>query len=93
MAKVANVEIAKDLSHALADGRYLIPPDELLRYARTMLPQVGRRSGSEWWHQQWRGGAGHLRVEAPELARIVDPLSAIRGTANGPAITSTCRAL
>lgn len=93
MAKVANVEIAKDLSHALADGRYLIPPDELLRYARTMLPQVGRRLGSEWWHQQWRGGAGHLRVEAPELARIVDPLSAIRRTANGLATTSTCKAL
>ncbi|MDQ0839246.1 M16 family metallopeptidase [Sphingomonas faeni] len=93
MPMAANVEIAKDLSHALADGRYLIPPDELLRYARTMLPQIDERSGSEWWHQQWSSGAGHLRVEAPELARIKNPISEIRSAANGPAITSTCKAL
>lgn len=93
MPMTANVEIAKDLSHVLADGRHLIPPDELLRYARTILPQIDRRSGSEWWYRQWSGGVGHLRVEAPELARIENPLSAIRSAANGPAITSTCKAL
>lgn len=93
MPMAANVEIAKNLSHTLADGRHLIPPDELLRYARTMLPQIDGHSGSEWWRQQWSSGTGHLRVEAPELARIENPLSAIRSAANGPAIISTCKAL
>jgi hypothetical protein len=47
MPVVANVDLAKDLSHALADGRHLISPDELLRYARTMLPQIDGSSGSK----------------------------------------------
>ncbi|MBE2994203.1 insulinase family protein [Sphingomonas sp. CFBP 13603] len=93
MPMAANVEIAKDLSHALADGRHLIPPDELLRYARTMLPQIDGRSGGEWWRQQWSSGTGHLRVEAPELARIENTLSAIRSAANGPSTIPTCKYL
>jgi hypothetical protein len=91
MPQVANVDLAKDLSHALADGRHLIPPDELLRYARTTLPQINARSGSKWWRQQWGSGVKHLRVEAPELAKLTNPLSAIRRAANGAVGPSTCQ--
>ena len=92
MVAVANVDIAKDLSHALADGRHLIPPDELLRYARTTLPRIDAQSGSRWWRQQWGNGVEHLRVEAPELARVADPVSAIRAAANGTGVVPTCKA-
>lgn len=91
MSVVPNVDIAKDLSHALADGRSLIPGDELLRYARAMLPQTDARSGSNWWHRQWGSGTEHLRVEAPELASIADPVSAISTAANGAASAPGCK--
>ena len=78
MASVPNVELAKDLSHALADHRDLIPPDELLRYARGWLPTFRERAGSDWWRGQWRRGIEHIRVETPELAGMMKPTDAIR---------------
>ncbi len=78
MRGVPNVELAKDLSHALADERGLVPPDELLGYARVWLPTVGKAAGSDWWRRQWRGGVEHIRVETPELAEVKQPRVAIR---------------
>ncbi|WP_260599990.1 M16 family metallopeptidase [Sphingomonas endolithica] len=91
MPRAANVDLAKDLSHALADGRHLIPSDELLRYARIRLPRMDTRSGSKWWSRQWGSGVEHLRVEGPELAKVADPVSAIRQAANGASGASPCR--
>lgn len=91
MAKAPNVDLAIDLSHALADGRYLIPPDELLRYARTTLPQINAQSGSKWWRKQWGSGVEHLRVEAPDLAKVQNPVAAIRVAAVEAVGTSTCK--
>lgn len=83
MPGVPNVELAKDLSHAIADGRSLIPPDERLRRARRLLPAIDARSASKWWRRQWGNGVEHLRVEAPELASVGDPIAAIRNGAKG----------
>lgn len=91
MPKVANVDLAKDLSHALADGRVLISPDDLLRYARSMLPRIESRAGSKWWRQQWGSGVEHLRVEAPELSKVPDPVSAVRVAANEAIGSSVCK--
>jgi hypothetical protein len=91
MPKVANVDLAKELSHALADGRTLIPPDDLLRYARNTLPQEDSRAGSGWWRQQWGSGVEHPRVEAPELSKVPDPVSAIRAAANEAIGSSGCK--
>ena len=91
MPRVSNVDVAKDLSHALADGRDLIPPYELLRYARAMLPQTDARSGGNWWRRQWGSGVEHLRVEAPELASVADPISTIRIAANGRGSAPDCK--
>lgn len=91
MPKVANMDLAKDLSHALADGRNLIPPDELLRYARRTLPRLDVRTGNMWWHRQWGGGVEHLRVEAPELAKVRDPVAAIRVAANQAMGSPNCK--
>ncbi len=82
MPKVANVDLAKDLSHALADGRALILPDDLLREARSTLPRIDSRAANKWWRQQWGSAVEHLRVEAPELSKIPDPVLAIRAAAN-----------
>ena len=82
MPSALNVELAKDLSHALADGRALIPPDELLRRARMILPATDRAAGNRWWRAQWTATREHLRVESPELAGTTDPVSAIRRTAD-----------
>lgn len=90
-AKVSNVDLAKDLSHALADDRDLIPPDELLRYAANLLPGVDVRSGSTWWRQQWGSGVEHLRVEAPDLAKVSDPVVAIRAEANEASGSPACK--
>jgi hypothetical protein len=83
MAAAPNVELAKDLSHALADGRDLIPPDELLQRARTFLPAISTQAGNDWWRRQWRAGAEHVRVESPELANVKDPEAAIRAALAG----------
>jgi hypothetical protein len=91
MSKVANVDLAKDLSHALADGRNLIPPDELLRHAQNMLPRIDARSGNKWWHQQWGSGVEHFRVEAPELAKVPDPVFSIRRAANDAIGSPGCK--
>ncbi len=85
MANAPNVELAKDLSHALAAGKYLIPPDELLRDASVLLPTISATSGTVWWQRQWHAGVEHLRVETPELAREKDPLAEIRTTAESAA--------
>jgi hypothetical protein len=82
MGATANVELAKDLSHALAAHRTLIPPDQLLRYARSFLPTVSAAKGNRWFKLQWRAGVEHLRVEAPEMARVGEPVAAIRATAD-----------
>jgi hypothetical protein len=88
MGGAPNVELAKDLSHALADGRDLIPPDELLVVARAWLPAIRARTMNAWWRRQWSSGVEHVRVETPELARVGDAGAAIReavgtGTASG----------
>lgn len=81
MAKVSNVDLAKDLSHALADGRYPMSPASMLRQARRWLPRMDHRSGDSWWRRQWGGGVEHIRVETPELANTPDPLVEIRRAA------------
>lgn len=91
MPGALNVDLARNLSHALADGRQWIPPDELLRYARTMLPKIDSDSGSKWWRKQWGSGVEHLRVEAPELANVADPASEIRESANGAIGRGPCK--
>lgn len=91
IAAVPNVELAKDLSHAMADGRTLIAPDELRRYALRLLPTIGAEAGSGWWRRQWRASVEHFRVEAPELAPIADPEAAIRATADGAVEASACK--
>lgn len=91
MPRTANVDLAKDLSHALADGRDLIPPDEMLIYARIMLPQISARDASNWWREQWGSGIEHLRVEAPDLARVQNPVSAIRAAEVEAAGTFACK--
>ncbi|MFC3580120.1 M16 family metallopeptidase [Sphingomonas hylomeconis] len=83
MATVPNVDLAKDLSHALAAGEALIPPDEMLQRAVRWLPKVGTRTGGDWWQAQWRAGREHLRVELPEFIGVGDPEGAIRATADG----------
>lgn len=78
MRSVPNVELAKDLSHALADDRALVPPDERLRYARNWLPTFGERAGSDWWRGQSHRGVEHIRIPTPELATVTTPIAAIR---------------
>lgn len=93
MPKVANVDLAKELSHAVADGRYLIPPDELFRYAQSTLPRIriNARSGNTWWRHQWGAGVEHFRVEAPELAKVSDPVDSIRRAANEAIAMPHCK--
>ena len=91
IATVPNVELAKDLSHALAADRALIPPDELLREARAIFPTIDAPAASDWWLRQWSGGIEHLRVEAPELLSIPNALSAIRATADGAVDAVACK--
>jgi hypothetical protein len=79
-ADIPNVELAKDLSHALADERHLIPPDEMVRHARAVLPTISARAMNAWWRRQWSAGVEHLRVESPELAQVDNPETAIRAT-------------
>lgn len=91
MAKVPNVDLAIDLSHGLADGRAVISPDEMLRHARTMVPQMGAQLGSEWWRQQWLGGTEHLRVEVPELANVAEPETIVGNAANAALSATACK--
>lgn len=91
MRQVANVELAKDLSHAIAAGRALIPPDSLLQHARAWLPTVDLRTGNAWWRQQWHAGVRHIRVEAPELAQVADPARAIRASVDEATASASCR--
>jgi hypothetical protein len=78
MGQVQNVELAKDLSHAFAAGRALIPPSALLRRAQTRLPAIDAQAGNHWWRQQWRAGVRHVRVESPDLAPMAGDGSALR---------------
>ena len=91
MAAVANVELAKDLSHALAAGRYLIPPDELLRLARRRFPTITARAGAAWWRRQWRAGVEQVRVEGPELVQLRNASTEIRDTTHEAVFTEGCR--
>ena len=90
MARVPNVELAKDLSHALADGRELIPPDELLRHALARFPAIGRQEANDWWRRQWQVGVEHIRVEASELTQVRDPEAAIRAAADDAVRNASC---
>lgn len=82
MGATPNVEIAKDLSHAVAADRQLVPPDQLLRYAHSFLPTARAETGNRWFRKQWQTAVEHLRVEAPEMAQVATPLSAIRTIAD-----------
>ncbi|WP_267395129.1 MULTISPECIES: insulinase family protein [unclassified Sphingomonas] len=90
MAAVTNVELAKDLSHALAAGRDLIPPDELLRLARELLPAISARAGAAWWGRQRHAGVEQVRVEAPELAQLTNAPEDIRNTADKAVSAQAC---
>jgi hypothetical protein len=91
MGRAPNVELAKDLSHALADGRHLIPPDEMLREARAGLRRIGARAMNRWWRGQWASGVEHLRVESPDFARIEEPRAAIIEAVNATVQTPGCK--
>ena len=87
--QLANVEVARSLARAVADGRELIPPGEMLQRARAFLPGVTVLTGNAWWRSEWRAGPLHLRVETPDLAGVSSPLDAIR-TAADSASGSAC---
>lgn len=91
MGTATNVELAKDLSHAVAAGQDLIPPDQLMRYARSFLPTVSAGAGSRWLQQQWQTDVEHLRVEAPELGQVAEPISAIRTVADQATEPLVCK--
>ncbi len=93
MAKVSNVDVAKDLSHALANGRYPVSPASMLRHARRWLSRMDHRSGTSWWRRQWGGGVEHLRVETPALADTPDPLGEIRRAAAQANVLHGCAKL
>ena len=81
---MANLEWARQLSNARTAGRHLIPPDEMLRHARTWLPAIGAQAMNGWWRRQWSAGAEHVRVESPELAQVQDPRAASARPSTGP---------
>jgi len=91
MAQVPNVEIAKDVSRAVADGRALILPDALLGHARAILPGIDARAGSMWWRAQWRAGREHFRVEEPDFADTAAAERTVRETVDGAATHARCR--
>jgi predicted Zn-dependent peptidase len=91
MAGTRNFELARELANAITSGRDLIPPDELLGHARTWLPMLGAREGSEWWRRQWSAGVEHIRVESSELARVENPEAAIRATVDRAVQAAGCR--
>jgi zinc protease len=91
MAGLANVELAKDLSHALAEGRDLIPPNELLSHAQSWFPAIDTQTGNRWWHQQWHAGAEHIRVEEPDLVQVENPAFEIRATADEAVGNAGCK--
>ncbi|MEG3163994.1 insulinase family protein [Sphingomonas sp. PB2P19] len=91
MPGVANVEIAKDLSHALAAGQNPVLPNTLLEHARSWLPTVSAQTGSDWWQRQWSAGVDHIRVEAPELAPLDQPLAAFRIVADEAVADVQCK--
>ncbi len=93
MGHAKNVELAKDLSHAIAADRELIAPSALLRRARIWLPTIDVSTGSAWWRRQWQSGHEHVRVEAPELARVVAPRQAIRTALDAASSGAACRPL
>ncbi len=90
MGKAPNVELAKDLSHALADGRALISPSELLQRAQLLLPTINTDAGNQWWRQQWGAGVEHIRVESPALTQVADPTAAIRRSVDGATAGTGC---
>ncbi|HEV7287836.1 insulinase family protein [Sphingomonas sp.] len=91
MATVPNVDIAKDLSRAVADGRALILPDALLAHARAVLPRIDARSGSAWWRAEWRAGREHFRVEEPDFTDTAAAERDVRDAVNGSATHAQCR--
>ncbi|WP_294191975.1 insulinase family protein [uncultured Sphingomonas sp.] len=93
MAKVSNVDLAKDLSHALVDGRYPMSAASMLRHVRRWLPRMDHPSGTSWWRRQWGGGVQHLRVETPALADTPDPLGEIRRAAAQANVLHGCAKL
>jgi predicted Zn-dependent peptidase len=80
MAGEPNFAVAMQLTNAVTDGRAFISSAELLGIAQSWLPTVPAGQGSDWWRSQWRVGTPHLRVEAPELARLDDAGALIRAT-------------
>ncbi|RYF00012.1 MAG: hypothetical protein EOO77_34690 [Oxalobacteraceae bacterium] len=91
MGAATNVELAKDLSHAVAAGTDLIFPDQLMRYARSFLPTINAKTGSRWFKRQWQPDEQHLRVEAPEVAGIAEPAFAIRTVADQATQPAVCK--
>jgi len=90
-AFLPNVEVARDISHALAAGRDPIPPAEMLLHARAWLPAIGAQAMNGWWRRQWSAGFEHVRVESPELAGVEDPGAAIGEAVNRTVQSAECR--
>jgi hypothetical protein len=90
-ADIPNVELAKDLPHALADDRHLIPPDEMVRHARAVLPTISASAFKAWWRRQWSAGVEHIRVESAELAQVENPDAAIRATIDKATRNASCK--
>ena len=63
-ADAGPMDLANYVCHALADGRYLIPPEAMLRYAGMTFPQISAQAVSRWWRARCgscdRGGSGRI---------------------------------
>ncbi len=90
-AGLSNFELARQFSDELALERDPISPGELLLHARAWLPTISARTYNGWWRRQWSAGLEHIRVESPDLARLENPVAAIRSAADGATPNVRCK--
>jgi hypothetical protein len=91
VAEVPNSWIAKELADAITTKRYLVPPTEMLEFAKTFASTTGADGLNSWWRDRWSAGRRHLRVESPAFAKNKGTLGQIQTVVKAANLEESCK--
>lgn len=91
VADAPNSWLAKELADAKTSNRELIPPNEMLDFAKTFVSTNKVANLNSWWRTKWSAGRHHLRVESPELAMSKNAIGDINTVVDSLGLDQSCK--
>jgi Peptidase M16 inactive domain/Insulinase (Peptidase family M16) len=91
VADAPNSWLAKELADATTAKRDLVPPSEMVEFAKTIASKTTAADLNLLWRNRWSAGRHHLRVESPGFAVSKDARGEIQTAVNSSELAKSCK--